>query len=220
MNSSMMPLIGKKEYDEERVKKKVYGAKVIQNFSAVKINLAEQILKAIRTSGKDKSIKLQIQNLLRDNELLESKGLYDLQEKVLNKAKQMAEEREMFPLLLEILEAERKLLFARNQNALSTINERINKELDEVIKKLTNKQAFINIRNSLFVIYRTEANMNNKEKMKAIHTLMQSPLLQDERAALTSKAKLEFYNIHAWYCRFNGNNLGFWKNSQKRVNFF
>lgn len=100
------------EYDEEAIKACFKGEKFLSQFHVTKIYLTELILKALKNYHAKTSVNAELQDLLRDIEILFNKELYDLCYYKLQKAEAMADQYEKQAVLTEILSWKRKLTLA------------------------------------------------------------------------------------------------------------
>ncbi|MCF8465103.1 MAG: hypothetical protein K9G41_09685 [Flavobacteriales bacterium] len=91
------------EYDEELLKQKHAKKPFIKYLSAEKKYLREQVMKQMRAFNSTRTVDNRINELLQDEMFYRDKGLNDLREKALAKAKELAAEAERFHLLKEIL---------------------------------------------------------------------------------------------------------------------
>ncbi len=91
------------EYDEQKLKEKHAKKPFVKYLSAEKKQLREQIMKQMRLFHSGRTVDNKINELLQDEIFYQEKGLNDLREKALLKAKELATNAERFHLLKEIL---------------------------------------------------------------------------------------------------------------------
>ena len=91
------------EYDEQLLKSKHSKKPFVKYLSAEKKQLREQIMKQMRAFHAGRTIDNRINELLQDEIFYRDKGLVDLREKALAKAKELATNGERYHLLKEIL---------------------------------------------------------------------------------------------------------------------
>jgi hypothetical protein len=158
------------EYDEELLKQKHKKKPFIKYLPAEKKYLREQVMKQMRGFYSSKTVDNRINELLQDEIFYRDKGLNDLREKALLKAKELATEAERFHLLKEIL---------KRQTAFVIEFEK--KQLTEPVIQLINEQKHLSIlqeseleletkNRELFSILRSGADMqdlavNNRVEM-------------------------------------------------------
>lgn len=137
----------KEEYDEDILKKKNAKKSFIKYLSAEKKQLREQIMKHMRVYHADSRVDNKINELLQDERFYRDKGLNNLCEKVLLKAKNLAREHERLHLLKEILDRQ-----------LAHVMEFEKKKLTEPVINLINEQK------QLTIIQETALELNTKNR--------------------------------------------------------
>lgn len=96
--------ISKQEvYDEDALRVQFSGEKFIGRLPSEKNYLFGMVLKAMRRYRADKSVDLQVQDLLQDARFLEDRGLYPASQRLLLKARKLARQYERWPLLVQAL---------------------------------------------------------------------------------------------------------------------
>ena len=209
-----------KEYDEEKVKKKLQGEKFAKYLAAEKKYLFDLIMRAMRNFYAEKSTYEKIRDLLQDEAFLKRKGLYDLQEKTVKKAKKLAEEWDFHLLLFEILHREKTMLFARKRQNLVEINEQTQQEKTAIINKIINESEYETLKDIALIAYRTGVNLKNNNQAIDIKKYLDSPLLQNPDNALTISSRLHFHNFFAWHSRLKGDFKNFHHHMQQQVNLY
>ncbi|MCF8275628.1 MAG: hypothetical protein K9J17_02750 [Flavobacteriales bacterium] len=109
----------KEEYDEELLKKKHGKKPFVKYLSAEKKHLREQIMKQMRAFNSNRTVDNRINELLQDEMFYRDKGLNDLREKALAKAKELATDFERFHFLQEILERQTNFVEEFEQKILT-----------------------------------------------------------------------------------------------------
>ena len=138
------------EYDEEKLKKKLSKKK--QNLSLVKYLSAEKnalhtlIMRAMRAFHGEKTVDVQLHELMTDELFYHGKSLYDLQSRTIYKAKKLAEQYEKFPVMLMLLQREAKMLIERKTKDYDEVLSRVHKEGEATIAKLVNEFEFKELR--------------------------------------------------------------------------
>lgn len=122
------------EYDEALLKTKYSKKPFVKYLPAEKTQLREQIMKHLRSFHASKTVDNRINELLQDEMIYRDKGLNDLREKTLAKAKELATEAERFHLLKEILKRQ-----------TSFVIEFEKKQLTEPVIQLINEQKHLSI---------------------------------------------------------------------------
>lgn len=160
-----------KEYDEAMLKKKHASKKFVKYLSAEKGYLHDQIMKQMRAFHAERTVDNKIHELMQDERLYRDKGLVELREKCLLKAKELATRYERFYLLKEILikqtgfviEFERKNV---TQPVLDLINEQKKLALvQETALELQTKNR------ELFSMLRAGADMKDRSNISRVEIL-------------------------------------------------
>lgn len=99
-----------KVYDEEALRKKFKGEKFIERLPSEKNYLFQIVLKSMRRYQSEKSVDIQLRDLMLDAGFLEGRGLYKASYKILQKAGKLAKQYERWPILIEILFREKDIL--------------------------------------------------------------------------------------------------------------
>jgi len=113
------------EYDEAQLKVKFKGQKFIKHFHLSKRYLYRLILAALRNYHKEISPKAELNEILKNVEILYQKGLYALAETEAAKAEKIAEEYELETSRYDVLHWQRKLLQAQRPGDQARIGEMI-----------------------------------------------------------------------------------------------
>lgn len=124
----------KDDYDENLLKQKYAKKPFVKYLSAEKKQLREQIMRQMRSFHAGRTVDNRINELLQDEMFYRDKGLNDLREKALLKAKELATNAERFHLLKEIL---------KRQTAFVIEFEK--KQLTEPVIELINEQKHLSI---------------------------------------------------------------------------
>lgn len=96
--------INKQEkYDAEKLKKQFKGEKFMSNFSVTKQYLLDAILKSLRSYHAQNIKEFELDEYIQNIRVLYDKGQYELCDKMLVKAKQLAHDYELYTHLLRLL---------------------------------------------------------------------------------------------------------------------
>lgn len=158
-----------KEYDEAQLKVKFKGQKFVKHFHLSKRYLYGLILAALRNYHKEASPKAEVNDILKNVEILYQKGLYALAETELTKAGKMAEEYELATSQYDVLYWQRKLLQAQRPDDRLKIGQIIGAK-GQVL-----------------------SNLNHIQQLWT--TLLRLPPTEDEAAPLSLQAKILEANV-------------------------
>lgn len=132
---------GQDHYDEAAIKRAFAQEKFTLQFHVIKNHLTDLILRSLTGFRAGKSPNATILEVLLEVEILFRKDLYDLCARRLKKALRLAETIETFPLHLELLAWNRKLLMATRSAYLPELNKLLLLE-KRIIVQLENLNHF------------------------------------------------------------------------------
>ncbi len=184
-------------YDEKAIKIQFEGEIFVKQLHVTKNYLQNFILKSLRVFHQKPSKDAELKNLLRDVELLYSKGLYDHCHYALKKAEKMAQVYECHTALLEVYGWKRKLLLMhlgseKSGEAVTHILKQEKEDLNQMLELNEYWHLTYNILN----IFRDE-------KQKA--ALQNHPLLNTPPNEQHIRAVILHYHIQYVWTMINGN---------------
>jgi hypothetical protein len=187
------------QYDEKELNTSLSSPTWAKRLTYSKNELQQYIYDSLVTNSSNTTVNSDIYYLLQLADLLKEKSLYKQALKKINRAREIAIQYEKHFSLLEILDAQRKLLKvlpnADHQKELDTIVAEKNKTL-EFIKC---EDHFSRLNDTVYLLYRQLNVAREEHKLQELETIMQSPSLQHESNAPTFDSKLKFYTIHSEY---------------------
>ena len=205
---------GQGEYDENKIKKTFAKQRFIRRLSSEKVYLYNLIMKSLRNYHNELSISSQLKYLLKDIEILYEKSLFKQCEKIIAKAKRIANTHEKYLQLLEVLDWEKKL---SDEKSDLKNTDKINSETQSSVEKINNIYAYRKAAEEIIKLYKHKSQVRTKEELKKIDRIIETPLLGNINNALSHDAKLKFYTIHYFYCAITGDVLNQRIHAQKMV---
>ena len=193
----------KKKYDVAAIQKAFAGESFLKWLPAVNNYLYTLILKSLRVYHSNKTVSLRIKEMLEYVEILHGKTLYAQCEKVIRKAKRLAQQYEMPLEMMECLKWEDLTTVELGQikNTYS-----VQKEQEDALAKHTNFLHFQGINTRLFSLVSEEGRFRRDAHFwKKLEEMMKSKLLDSEKNALSFSARTNFYNVYSIYHRTKGN---------------
>jgi hypothetical protein len=192
MYMELFDLIEKqKQYDEKKLKSKLKVAA----FAAAKVYLYNLILKSLRIQNHS-SKKKQVNDLIENSENLLAKGLYDQSYKQLMKAKKIAQEYQLFSLLIEIHSMNYAITAAsQSANLRAELYKEGNKELMQIMSALI--EQFEYRRGINFLVYKID------QRGEVVRILKEKEDIENETAGLLKKDPekcLSFKGKNLHYC--------------------
>lgn len=158
------------QYDEAALKQQLKKRGKGKHFADSKKQLEEQVLMAMRFFHYNGSARAALEALMKNERLLQTKALPQLQIKTLEKAKQLAYKYEEFELLLEILDRERLLNMTLNdQRQLQRLEENAAErkqilQLLQTIADLNDASAWMFLQLRFSTRYQTEKVLSDADE--------------------------------------------------------
>jgi hypothetical protein len=178
------------EYDEERLLQQFEGEKFTNQFSVAKNYLYNYILKTLHIFRRD--AKTELNALLHQVQILMGKNLFEQAQKLLRKAKHMADRQERFPEMLGILETERLLLLKRQQaKEFESFIELIQESEKQAVDKIVNLMNYGHLYDRVYRVMKRSLSMREHEQASTIESILQNPLILDAELALSVRAEVK-----------------------------
>lgn len=169
-------------------------------FSKLKNYLTEQILKHLEIFHRTSSPENELRSLLNRLKILYEKGEFSTTASIIERAKSLSRENELFGLLLEVLNYE-GLLYDKQGYSTITAEQlkQYNHEKQEAVSAMLNVNEYLNVKRELSFLQKKYGRPRNKSIQKQYDLLMKNPLLLDEKKAITVSSKIIFNEIHSAY---------------------
>ena len=190
------------DYDEEEIKELFKGTTFIQHLPSEKNHLYNLLLKSLRNFHSDKSVSAQMQEFLKNIELLYDKALYKECNKILRKAKKIATDNEEFYYQLELINWERTLLeegYMRGKFNKSI--DSLVQEEEDVLEKMRNVAEYQILYSKINYVFRKGGFTRNENERKIVNEIMNHHLIKGKDTALSLKASTACFYIQglcAW----------------------
>lgn len=153
-------------YDEADVKAQLGRSKFARNLASGKNYLYNLILKSLRTYHAGKSVKVQLQELWLDINLLIEKGLLRQAMKLIRKAKKLADQYQYDIQLLEIALLERKLIRRYTSNKADALIQTCQEESAACLERLQLQFGILDLYETVFISYRNDK--DSREPLDAV----------------------------------------------------
>lgn len=190
------------EYDEEEVKKAFKGTTFIQHLPSEKNHLYNLLLKSLRSFHSDKSVSSQMQEHLKNIQILFDKALYKECSKIVSKAKKIAREHEEFYFLLELINWDRVLMeegYVRG-NFNKSIDALV-KEEEDILEIQRNLAEYQILYSKINYVFRKGGFTRNEKERQIVNEIMDHHLIKGKNTALSLKASTACFYIQglcAW----------------------
>lgn len=183
-------------YDEEAVKNEFKKEIFIRHLPSEKNHLYSLILKSLRNFHADKSAASQLQEQLRNIELLYNKALYKECNKIIRKAKKLAYDYEKFYYLLDIINWEKMLVEEEYQHGVFEKDMiKLVEEESVCLEKLRNLAEYQILYSKINYAFRKGGFARNKEEQKMVDEIANHYLIKGKNTAQSKKAATACYFI-------------------------
>lgn len=198
-----------KDYNDNKLYIKLRNELTVKKFIDVKNRLSYTILSLLENYHANDKVNYILQSSLRQAEILQSKDLYKIADKILRKARKLAMEQEKFEYLMLI---NRMMVFGyRMSRDLEKLEDYINnkeyKVQDEIIESIRNEEEYrrLMIRTELLLSKGHFIALEKSDK-KDVKDLRSSIFLVHPANAKTILGKLYYYYILASIATLQGKN--------------
>ncbi|MGQ0829271.1 MAG: hypothetical protein ACT4ON_12855, partial [Bacteroidota bacterium] len=197
----------------ERAIKEGLKEGLLKQLPRVKNYLHNLILKSMNAYHADSSSNTTLNELMAAITFLLNKSLYKQCNKLIIKAKKIAQESENHLKVLEVIGLERRLANEANIGALNHIAH----EEEKIWQILDNIRDYKKINDQIYLVTSSQGKVRNLDTQKQLKEIMALPLLSNENKALSYEAKLRYYNIHAFYADLIGDIASAYRQRKKQV---
>ena len=183
-------------YDESEIKHLFKKETFIKHLPSEKNHLYKLILKSLRAFTADNSVNSQLQDELKNVELLYQKAHYKECRKIIDKAKKLAYSNEKFYYLSEIINWEKQLLeeeylagnFDKNLDSLI-------REEQEVLEKLRNLAEYRILYSKINYVFRKGGFARDEREMQLVREISDNHLIKGKNTAKSRRAAASCYYI-------------------------
>ncbi len=189
-------------FDDEILKEKVYKGEEIlsRKYSELKSYLYDLILTALQGYDEKTSIDFKIKGMLKSVRVLYKRSHYDDCLELLPKIKKQALKFESFSSILEVLNWERTIAYAKMD--IPFLNEqlgRIDEEEKECLENLRNLSFYQNLFFRMLIHIRKNAVLRTDEQKEVLIQIFDNDLLSDLSKAKSHRARVNFHRIYGLY---------------------
>lgn len=210
----------KEEYDEAALKKKYAKKPFIKYLSAEKKQLRDQIMRQIRLFHANRTIDNHINDLLQDEIFYRDKGLNELREKTILKAKDLASIYERFHLLEEILSRQLSYRIEFEQKKLTEpVIDLINEQKQLALTRATLLELQTKNR-ELFAIYRSGADIHDHKVESRLSMLISEVEIYRPRIANKFSLSVQFHRSYANYYHTLKNRTACFESAKNEYNLY
>lgn len=207
-------------FDEEALKRTVYPDKPIESrkYSELKAYLYDTILKSLQAYDEKSAVDFRLKGLLQSIRVLYRRGLFEDARGLLAKAKKQAARHEHFNTLLELLDWEKQIAYARTDIAfLDRELERIDREEKQVLEQLGNLSDYRNIFLRLLVNLRKDNTLRQRSERVRLDAFVDTPLLRSFEQAQSYHARVLYHRIYSLYHYATGDLRQFYETGRRLI---
>lgn len=184
--------------DKKELKKRLGSTKM--NVSYEKAYLQKILMRALRDFHEEASPEIILHRTLIDIEILFNKQNYNLSLSLIKTALPLAEENEHFTMSLQLIKWQRRIMIRKGlYGEISKKNDELTAREDLWLKKLDNLKQYKNIHAKFLGLMAQKGNARQEVEMTDFKTLINTPLLSDEKNALSHGARLLYFECWNWY---------------------
>jgi len=188
------------EYDEQVLKRKIEKEHFVEYLPSAKYYLYNIILESLHAFHEEGSIDSRIKKAIHQAEILYDKGLIEQSRKLLKTTRLQAYANDRFQHVLDILALEKKLIARTYYTGFSPSDiQAIHEEEEQCILRLQNANEFWRLHGQIYQRHFSKGQLRNKRDAAELEELIAHPLLSAPEKALSFKAQLDYYQIHAIY---------------------
>ncbi len=187
-----------KEYDEEAIFRKVPEIKRSQ-LSNLKRNLYQQLLTSLRLIQSSKNIEIEIREQLDFAQVLYNKGLYRQSRKLLQRSKNLAQERGLTVLFLEIVEMEKMIESRHISKRMEGRTDILKTESEQCLSILTNQINLNNLSIQLYGLFVKTGPIRNQQEAQLIREFFESNMPPLNYETLSFVEKVNYCKCYSLY---------------------
>lgn len=142
--------------------------------------LYQRILESLRSYHENNSVEAQVYNQLFNASILNDKGLYELSDKMLSKAKKTVEQSQQNALILEILKRQAKNIAAMQTRKLQEQTDAICDDLITKANLLKEEAEYFSLNQVAFVRYRKWKLARQQTEKQFVNDILENKLIKDK----------------------------------------
>jgi hypothetical protein len=162
--------------------------------------LYQSLLKSLESYNYQSNVAATLRSLTMQIEILWTKGLYDLSEKLLVRGIELATRYESFSSLIELerMHLRQAHIHISSKKGMDIIRYAFNNWL-AAADKYKNITDYARLESELSALMDRDGYFGNKGDMEKYDEFFSQPLLCSENAALSQHARLNYYYFHSFY---------------------
>ncbi len=197
-------ILKQESFDEAGLKSQFEGEALLNQFSVAKNYLTNAIMRALRAYHHDKSLDMQLRELLDFADISQQKGLFKATQRYLRKARKLATAHEKFPLLIEIMVRELRLLKLGYQPNLKGELDLAYQQAAKTLAQLDNELQLRRLHDQIYATVATRVELRKESELQMAQATMADPLLENPDRAGSWNAGIVYHYTHAYFGRLRG----------------
>lgn len=198
---------GHQTNDAVQLKHSLRDEPFLKHVAVIKVQLYHFLLKVLRNYHESRSVDFRLKEMMMDAAILNEKALYHESRATLHRARKLAKQYEDWKVLLEILHKEYTLApLIAEPGKIGKELHRINADEKKFIRQLNNYGELAYIALSLSMLLKRYQYSKKISGNATVRKVMRHPLLRQENAAVSFRAKSLFHHIWSSYflaaCQF------------------
>jgi hypothetical protein len=192
-------------YDEEQIKQLFRHEVFVRHLPSEKNYLYNLILDSLHVFYGEVAEQKLAKRLHQAN-ILFARGLFEQSEKILKRIKQQAEQQELYPLLLDILQLEKQII-SRNYYSGTTAEElkAIYEQENHCLERIKEVNEYWYLFSRFYHFHYSRGTARDTRQWEQIQEIIHHPLLADVDRKRSYRTQLDFLHIHALYNFMEGN---------------
>lgn len=197
-------LNGLKEYQEDRLQRKIQQPGLLRNLASEKVYLYRLIMKSLRAYHGEKRAQAKAEAAFFDAHILYQKGLDQMAQKSMNKSKRICYDYQLHGLLLEILSFERTMI---KQSPSVHPTESLQKNLkarQDLIASLEKDHSYTLWYDQLFLSVRSDYHLRTNQAKESANTIIKLIQQEDPKTLTTFHSQLYYHSCLALASQLKG----------------
>lgn len=188
-------------YDEAHIRRLFRDKTFSRHFASTKYQLYHLVLRCLRESAGEGVVEREVRDLIEKARVLIRRGLFSQSGKLLDKARHEAEQYEMHPALLDILDLERQVFFESHRRE-------IDREVDQMLERERRLQRQWSERLDYLSLYSRVLAVEKTEHLRRdqceTQELADDALLRPERLPDAFLTRRLFYRVNCAQAMISG----------------
>ena len=195
-------IAGMDKYDEDKLRKKFKKSLFVNHLARTKNYLYHSVIRILVQYHEESSPRIVSRNLLNEAEMLRNKGLLLQARKLIEKARQIAEDGEWYLNVLDALSWQKVLASIGIYKAEELTTTQIRNEIERVLQLVNNLNAYSELSDYVHELARPSMMIREDEVTDKLNEVLKHPLLQSQDLALSIRTKVLYNYINLFYTGF------------------